>query len=398
MDLSPNHADEAFRNEVRTWLASAVPADMALRNRGVYHPTREDAARWTAILAARGWSAPGWPSEFGGPDWSLSQQLIFAEEVYLANAPRTNLQGFSLAGPVIYTYGNAAQKARYLAPILRGEEFWAQGFSEPNSGSDLASLRTRADRHGDHYVVNGQKIWTSDAHKADMLFCLVRTGHDGAPQKGISFLLIDLKTPGITIRPIRSIDDGDGLNEVFLDNVRVPAENLVGEENMGWTYSKYLLGNERAFTAAELPYCRNMLRRVRDCAARTLRNGRAILLQGDFLLRLARIEAELRAMHVSVLRLIDMDGDLGDSALPSVLKIRGSELQARLASMMVEAVGDHGLVRYRGWDHGGPVDVGSAPPEARGSAADFYYRRAAAIYGGANEIQRNIIAKKLLKA
>jgi alkylation response protein AidB-like acyl-CoA dehydrogenase len=399
VDLSPNLLDDAFRAEVRAYLAENLPADLAERNRGVYHPTREDAARWTRILSEKGWSAPSWPVEAGGPGWSLAQQLIFAEEVYLANAPRTNLQGFSLAGPVIYTYGNQEQKGRYLGPILRGEEFWSQGFSEPNSGSDLASLRTRADRDGDHYVVNGQKIWTSDAHKADMLFCLVRTDQNASrPQRGISFLLIDLKTPGITIRPIRSIDDGHGLNEVFLDNVRVPVANLVGEENMGWTYARFLLGNERAFTAAELPYCRNMLRRVRECAARMTRDGRPLLAHGDLALRIARFDAEIRALHVSVLRLIDMDGDIGDSALPSVLKIRGSELQARLSALMVEVAGDHGLVRYRGWDHGVAIDLGSAPPEVRSSAADYYYRRAAAIYGGSNEIQRNIISRQLLKA
>jgi alkylation response protein AidB-like acyl-CoA dehydrogenase len=398
MDLEPDHAADLFREEVRAFLKEKLPADMAARNRGVYHPTRADAAAWTRILSDRGWSAPAWPKEFGGAGWTLTQQLIFAEEVYLANAPRTNLQAFSLVGPVLYTYGSKEQQDRHLGPILRGEELWSQGFSEPNAGSDLASLRTRADRDGDHYIVNGQKIWTSDAHKADMLFCLVRTNHEVKPQRGISFLLIDLKTPGITIRPIRSIDDGHGLNEVFLDNVRVPASNLVGEENMGWSYAKFLLGNERAFTAAELPYCRNMLQRVRAAAGRTMRDGPPLIRHGDFLSRLARIDAEIRALHFSVLRLIDMDGSIGDSALPCVLKIRGSELQARLSALMAEAVGDHGVVRYRGWDHGEAIDPGLAPMEAVGASADHYYRRAAAIYGGSNEIQRNIIAKKLLKA
>ena len=397
MDLHPDPSDRIFRDEVRAYLVANLPRDMASRNSGVYHPSREDAAAWTRILHGTGWSAPGWPKSAGGPGWSLAKQLIFAEEAYLANAPRTNLQGFTLAGPVIYTYGNDAQKARYLPPILKGEEFWAQGFSEPGAGSDLASLRTRADRNGDYYVVNGQKIWTSDAHKADMLFCLVRTDQSAKSQRGISFLLIDMKSPGITVRPIQSIDGGRALNEVFLDNVRVSVADRIGEENMGWTYAKYLLGNERAFSAAELPYNRKMLRRVREQAQQRMRDGRPLIESGDFAIRLARIDAELRALHFSVLRLIEMDGSLGDSVLPSVLKIKGSDLQARLSAMMVEAVGDHGLVRYPGWDRGLVSDTGLAPPEAMGAAADFYYRRAAAIYGGTNEVQRNIIAKRLLE-
>jgi alkylation response protein AidB-like acyl-CoA dehydrogenase len=243
-----NTDDEAFRAEVRGFMEANIPPDMAERNKRGYHPTREDVVAWTKILLAKpGWTVPSWPVEYGGPGWSVRQRHIFEEEGLKAGAPELSPQGTTLVGPVIYTFGSQAQKDRFLPGIRTGDELWAQGFSEPNSGSDLASLRTRAIRDGDHYVVNGQKIWTSEAHSADWVFMLVRTNAEGKPQAGISFLLIKLDTPGITVRPIISIEEAHCLNEVFFEDVRVPVENLVGEENKGWTYAKMLLGEERSF-------------------------------------------------------------------------------------------------------------------------------------------------------
>jgi alkylation response protein AidB-like acyl-CoA dehydrogenase len=228
---------DTFRTELRRFIAASLPADMARRTLLGYHPHKPDVLYWTAKLHARGWSVPNWPVDYGGPGWSVAERHIFEEECFAAGCPALSPQGVYLVGPIIYTYGSAVQKARFLPGIRDGSEFWAQGFSEPNAGSDLASLQTSAVRDGDDYIVNGQKAWTSEAHYSEFLFLLVRTSTMGSPQAGISFLLCDLRAPGIAIRPIRSIDGGHVLNEVFLQDVRVPAANLVGEENRGWQYA-----------------------------------------------------------------------------------------------------------------------------------------------------------------
>ncbi len=394
MNFDPDPRLDAFRGEVRAFLAAEAPERLTARNPSIYHSRRHEIAEWTAILHRRGWSAPNWPVEHGGTGWSLPQQGIFAEECYLANVPRTNVQGFLMVGPVIYTFGSARQKQRYLGPILRGEEFWTQGFSEPGAGSDLASLRTRAARKGDRYVVNGQKIWTSSAQDADWIFCLVRTADTEKPQQGISFLLIDINSPGVTVRPIHSIDDGHGLNEVFFDDVEVPAENLVGEENKGWSYAKFLLGNERSGSAAELPYAKKALARLKAVAARPRADGSRVIDDDGFAIRLAQVEAEVLALDFGIIRL--MAGRPGaESALPSVIKMRGSELQQTLSEMLLEAVGEYGAVFHPSWT-ASPVSELPGPVDARGVAGDFFYRRASTIYGGSSEIQRNIIAKSLL--
>ena len=395
MHFRPDPELVRFRQEVRGFLSSDQARALGRRNPSTYHPSREQVAAWTKILHARGWSAPNWPVEYGGTGWSLFQQTIFAEECYLANMPRTHVQGLQMVGPVIYTFGSDLQKERFLGPILRGEEFWAQGFSEPAAGSDLASLRTRAHRDGDHYVVNGQKIWTSSAMDADYIFCLVRTSTTDRPQRGISFLLVDARSSGLTIRPIHSIDDAYGLNEVFFDNVRVPVENLVGEENAGWGYAKFLLGNERTGGAADLPYAKKTLARLRRIARQRCSPGAMDDYEG-FTARLAALEAEVCALDFSVLRLLG-NPEGANPALASIIKIRGAELQQALSELMVETLGPYGAVHHPDWESTvDPADDAPSPTSGGGIAADYMFRRAATIFGGSNEIQRNIVAKLIL--
>ena len=385
MNLNRDPADERFRDEVRAFLRETLPPDMARRNLRDFHPTKADMQDWTRLLHAKGWSAPHWPVEFGGTGWSAQRRHIFEEECLLAGAPPTCTAAFRLVAPVIYTFGDAAQCARYLPAIRSGDAFWAQGFSEPNSGSDLASLRTSARRDGDDYVVNGQKTWTTEAHYADHLFCLVRTDASAKPQRGISFLLIDANAPGVTIRPIVSIDDAHSLNEVFFDDVRVPVTNRVGDEGQGWTIAKFLLENERAFSA-EVPRNKRLFARLRTIAAQEGLIGDALFAQ-----RMAKLEVELMALECLTLRALSEEGSPAATQWPggSILHVLGSELQQKIGELMVEALGDQGCVFYP--EHS--TQSGHAP----GVAADFLYRRAATIYGGSNEIQRNLIARSYLR-
>jgi alkylation response protein AidB-like acyl-CoA dehydrogenase len=385
--------DEGFREEVRAFLRAKLPADVAERNRRGFHPTKEDELWWTSVLYERGWSAPHWPVEYGGPGWSPLRRFIFEEECFLAGAPPTCAAGFSLLGPVLYTYGNYDQKQRFLEPTRRGDIFWGQLFSEPNAGSDLASLKTTAVLDGDHYVVNGQKTWTTEGHYADWLFCLVRTDTESKPQRGISFLIIDAKAPGVTVRPIISLDESHSLNETFLDNVRVPVANRIGEENKGWSYAKLLLEHERAFSA-EVPRNKRLMAQLKQIA-KTQRSGVERLIDDPvFSARIAEAEIELRALEWLTLRaLADMDhGADPTKPVGSVLKVRGSELIQKLGALIVEALGDHGQTFYP--EHG--FESLPGPSEAPGQVADFLYRRAVTIYGGTNEIQRNLIARGLL--
>ncbi|MDB5972461.1 MAG: acyl-CoA dehydrogenase [Hydrocarboniphaga sp.] len=393
MNFQPDPADQAFREEVRAFLREQLPVDVAARNRRGFHPSKEDELWWTQLLYRRGWSAPHWPVEYGGTGWSPQRRFIFEEECFLAGAPPTCAAGFSLLGPVLYTYGSDDQKARFLEPTRRGEIFWGQLFSEPNAGSDLASLKTTAVRDGDHYVVNGQKTWTTEGHYADWLFCLVRTDSSSKPQRGISFLIIDAKSPGVTIRPIVSIDDAHTLNETFLDNVRVPVANRIGEENAGWSYAKLLLEHERAFSA-EVPRNKRLLSQLKHIAALALDGGARLIDDPLFSSRIAEAEIELRALEWLTLRaLADMDHG-ADAGRPvgSVLKVRGSELIQKIGALIVEALGPYGLIAYPELD----FETLPGPEAAAGKTADFLYRRAVTIYGGSNEIQRNIIAKGFL--
>jgi alkylation response protein AidB-like acyl-CoA dehydrogenase len=400
MDFGFSPAEEAFRQDVRRWLRDNIPADLRERGRTGFMPDHDGSQRWTALLAAKGWSVPSWPQEHGGPGWSHAQRYIFEEEVYLAGAPQQNVQGTQLVGPVIYTFGTAAQKQRFLPGIRNGTDYWTQGFSEPNAGSDLVSLRTTAIRQGDHYVVNGQKIWTSQAQYANWLFLLVRTDPAARPQQGISFLLVDMKTPGVTVRPIISIDGCHHLNETFYDDVRVPVENLIGEENKGWGYTKFLLGNERAYSGAEAPALKRYLQRLREVARRERAGDRPLIEDPAFACRLAELELEVQAIEMSILRILHAGEGTSTQgwAIGSVLKVRGTELQQRLGALLVEALGQYGAVLYDSpFEHEATNSPPPGPDYAPGGAAEFLMRRAATIYGGTNEVQRNIIAKMMLQ-
>ena len=392
--------DHAFRQEIRTFIQATLPAEMASRNLRGYHATHDDVVFWTQALLAKDWSVPNWPRQYGGPGWTVRQRHIFEEECFLLGAPPLSPQGLTLVGPVIYTFGSPEQKAFFLPGIRSGEHLWAQGFSEPNSGSDLASLRTRADRDGDHYVVSGQKIWTSEAHFSNWLFLLVRTRQDGKPQAGISFLLVEMNTPGITVRPIISIDEAHSLNEVFLENVRVPIRNLVGEEDQGWTYAKALLGEERA-SAAMAPRCKRELARLKASAATTAWRDGNLLQDPAFARRVAELEIELIAHETTTWRVLEEDESGITSPLPmsSILKIKGTELLQAIEQLGIEALGDAAIPIYPEHDYLGelPADM-PGPAHAVGAMSELLYRRAATIYGGTNEVQRNIIASALLKA
>ena len=395
MDFKPDPKDAEFREEVRAFLAAYLPPDLAARNRLGYHPMRADTQAWTEILNRRGWSVPNWPKEYDGPGWSPVQRHIFEEESFLAGAPALSTQGPALVGPVIYTFGSQAQKDRYLPGIRTGEEFWGQGFSEPNAGSDLVSLRTRAVREGDHYIVNGHKIWSSEAQFADQVFFLARTNPEAKPQRGISFLLIDANAPGLTIRPIVGIDEGVSLNEMFFDNVRVPVENLVGEEGKGWSYAKFLLDNERAFSAEVPRNRRNMAKLLHIARTETFR-GRPLIEMPGFAERIAQARIDLDNLEFLMLSALYEKSGGASRPIGSVLKIKGTELQQRIQQLCIEALGDRAAIFYpEPWDE----RVNAHPPGpdyAPGVTGDMLYRRAATIYGGSNEIQRNIIAKQML--
>ncbi len=391
--------DDEFRQEVRTFIAENLPPEIAARWKKMYHPYKPDVVFWTQKLNEKGWSVPGWPVEYGGPGWSVSQRHIFEEESFLAGCPALSPQGLTLVGPVIAHHGTQAQKDYHLPKIRSAEIMWAQGFSEPNAGSDLAALQCRAVRDGDEYVVNGQKIWTSEAHYSEWVFMLVRTSTEGKKQAGISFMLIDLSTPGITIRPIISIDGGHELNEVFFEDVRVPAENLVGEENKGWTYAKELLAEERTFSA-EVKRHKGQLARIKDIARKVKIRGRPLIEDPHFQRRLAQLEIEVLAHEATLWRVVAEEeaGILGAAPTPSILKVRGTELVQRLGALMLEALEEAGLPYYSEHDYflGAPEDPPGIP-EAHGVSSDFMFRRSLTIYGGSNEVQRNIIAGQLLR-
>ena len=401
MDFDIAPADEAFRAEVRAFVEAELPADIARRGRHDYHSAREDVRRWMRILNRRGWAAPHWPTRLGGQDWSPLQKYVFQDEIRRARAPVLDRCALDLLGPVLAAFGTPAQQARFLPPILNGDEWWNQGFSEPNAGSDLASLRTRADLVGDSYVVNGQKIWTSEAHYGDWIFALVRTDQAVKPQQGISFLLIDMTSPGITRRPIWSIDEGLTLNEVFFDNVQVPVGNLVGEAGKGWSYAKFLLTHERT-TSAVVSHTKRDVEQVRHLAA-TARAGAGRLIDDPaFAARLARLEAEVIALEWAVMRVLHTaEGDSSGDAVASLLKLRGSELSERAALLAAEALGDHGMAVMPDPEglhilHKDGLAPDITDHEAIGVSSRAMFRRATTIYGGASEIQRTIIAKTIL--
>lgn len=389
---------KVFQEEVRTFLKTHLPEEISGIPRVGRSPPHAQ-ARWQAILNAKGWGAPYWSKAHGGPGWTIPQQLIFDEECVAAGAPTQDVFAHKLLGPVLNAFGTDAQKHDHIGAILSGERQWCQGFSEPEAGSDLASLRTRAERDGDDYVINGQKIWTSTAHHADWIFLLVRTEQCEKKQAGISFLLADMKSEGISVRPIVSIDDCHHLNEVFFDNVRVPASNLVGTEGDGWSITKFLLNNEHA-SIAQLPLIKQYMRKLLDFAVELPGPEGKLYQDPVFMLNVARLQVEADAIESMVQRVaaLEQAHDPAAHALGSMLKIKATELQQNANDLLVETLGDYGPVRYPSPD----CTAASSEPmpmqdQARGIANEMFFRRAATIYGGANEIQRSIIAKILFR-
>jgi pimeloyl-CoA dehydrogenase large subunit len=396
MDLAFTKEEQTFREEVRQFLRDNVPPEMRRKLIEGRPLSRDEMVEGVRILNKMG--IPYWPKEYGGAGWTLMQRYIFEEEVRAYPARIVLNFGMSLVGPVIYTFGNEAQKKYYLPRILNLEDWWCQGFSEPGAGSDLASLRTRAVRNGDHYVVNGQKIWTTSAQYANWIFCLVRTNPDVKKQQGISFLLIDMKTPGVTVRPIQLINGGHEVNEVFFSDVRVPIENLVGEENKGWEYAKFLLSNER-FSDSSVGNSKERIRRIKELAARSFAGGERLLDQAAFREKLTAVEVQLKALEITQLRVIaNASKQLKGTQDPtsSILKLRGSEIEQATAELLMDVVGPYALPYFseEQLERGNEQPIG--PDWAATIGPAYFYSRAASIYSGSSEIQKNIIAKAIL--
>ncbi|MCY1338505.1 putative acyl-CoA dehydrogenase FadE17 [compost metagenome] len=397
MNIDYTAEELAFRDEVRAFLAAELPGDIASKVKLGKHLSKQDHQRWQKILTAKGWYAPGWPVEFGGTTWGAVEKHIFDEECAAAGAPRTIPFGVNMVAPVIIKFGTQAQKEHYLPRILDGTDWWCQGYSEPGAGSDLASLKTRAVRDGDHYVVNGQKTWTTLGQHANWIFCLVRTDPEAQQQRGISFLLIDMQSPGITVRPIITLDGDHEVNEVFFDNVRVPVDNLVGRENDGWTCAKYLLTHERTGLAG-IGASKAALRHLKRIAAQELCDGQPLL--DDPLLRaqIAEVEMQLRSIEISTLRICAAAAHGGvPGTESSILKVKGTEIRQAITHLLRKVIGPYALplleeeleLDFAGeWLHG---DYAAA------LAGHYFNMRKLSIYGGSNEIQKNIVSKMMLE-
>lgn len=395
MDIHYSPGERAFQAEVQAFLRDHLDPALAARVAAGADLTKEEMEGWHATLNARGWLAGHWPVQFGGQGWGAVQRHIFDEECALANAPRIVPFGVNMLGPVLMAFGTPEQQATCLPRILDGTDWWCQGYSEPGAGSDLASLRTRAVRDGDSYVINGQKTWTTLGQHANRIFCLVRTSTEGKPQEGISFILVDLDTPGIEMRPIRLIEGGYEVNEVFFTDVRVPAANLVGRENQGWTIAKYLLGHERT-SIVGVGFNLEAFARVRAMAARIRRGGRRLLDDPLFAARLAQVEIDLEALKITNLRMLaaaEGRGELGDA--PSMLKIKGTVIRQALNDLARRALGPAAAPFPSEALEG---NLALAPAEDAAAAAGYFNNRKLSIFGGSNEIQRNIVAKGLMGA
>ena len=396
MELHYSPEEQAFREEVRQFLQEKLPADISAKVKADKRIPKDDIVRWQKILNEKGWLAQHWPVEYGGTGWSPIQRHIWEEEAAAAGAPPTIPFGLSMVAPVIIRFGTEEQKQYYLPRILNSEDWWCQGYSEPGAGSDLASLKTRAVREGDYYIVNGQKTWTTLGQYANMIFCLVRTNTEVKQQEGISFLLIDMNTPGITVRPIITLDGEHEVNEVFFDNVKVPVQNLVGEENKGWTCAKYLLTYERTGIAG-VGTAKQALRYLKDVTSRQLKDGRPLIDDPLFRSRIAAVEIELMALELTNLRVVAAAEKGGvPGAESSMLKIKGTEIRQEITDLLRRAVGPYALPfipEAMDADYEGePV----GPEYASALAAHYFNRRKITIYGGSNEIQKNIIAKMIL--
>jgi pimeloyl-CoA dehydrogenase large subunit len=398
MDLRFTPEENAFREDVRAFLHGAIPPAIKSKMVEGRSLSKDDIVDWQRILNKKGWAVPYWPKEWGGTGWTPVQQYIFQEEREMTPAPDPLPFGVNMLGPVLIAFGSEKQKKHFLPRIANLDDWWAQGFSEPGSGSDLASLKTTAKREGDHYIVNGQKTWTTLAQYADWIFCLVRTDASAAKkQEGISFLLIDMKSKGITVRPIQTIDGGKEVNEVFFDDVKVPVENLVGQENKGWDYAKFLLGNERT-GIARVGISKERVRRLKQLAALERAGDRPLIEDERFREKVAMVEVELKALEMTLLRVV-ADERTRKSNRPnpasSILKIKGSEIQQAISELALEVVGPYALP----YEPRGDLlrnEPPAGPDWAAPLAPTYFNYRKISIYGGSNEIQRNIIAKAVL--
>ena len=398
MDLRFTPEEMQFREEVRAFIRDNLSPEVKRKMTEGLHTTKEELVAWQRALNAKGWAVPHWPKEWGGTNWTPVQTYIFNEEIQQAPAPSALPFNVAMVGPVIAHFGNEDQKRRFLPRIANLDDWWCQGFSEPGAGSDLAGLKTTARREGDFYIVNGQKTWTTLAQYADWIFCLVRTDAAAKKQEGISFLLIDMKTPGITVRPIQLIDGGHEVNEVFFDEVKVPAENLVGQENKGWNYAKFLLGNERS-SIARVGVSKNRIRRVKELAALE-RDGDMRLIDDErFMEKVAQVEVELKALEMTELRVVAAERKRGKSDKPdpasSILKIKGSEIQQATTELLMEVVGPY-VMPFEPEHEAGRNEPPVGPDYAAPTAPTYFNWRKISIYGGSNEIQRNILAKAIL--
>ena len=394
MDLTFTDEENAFRQEVRDFFRENLPKEIsdAVKNGGEL--TKEHMERYHAILNEKGWLASTWPEEYGGPGWTPVQRHIFDEESCRAYAPRIVPFGLNMLGPVLQKFGTQEQKDYYLPRILNGDDWWCQGYSEPGAGSDLASLKTRAMRDGDHYVINGQKTWTTLGQHADWIFCLCRTDPDVKQQEGISFILVDLKTPGIEMRPIKLIEGGHEVNEVFFTDVRVPVENLVGEENQGWTIAKYLLTHERTGIAG-VGASMQSLEEVKALARKTMRSGKPLIEDPLFAARIAQVEVDLEAMKITNLRMLFKAQKQGaPGAETSILKIKGTVINQELKDLARRALGPS-AAPFPG--HITDGNLALAPASEANNAARYFNNRKTSIFGGSNEIQRNILSKAVLE-
>ncbi|MGI9134321.1 MAG: acyl-CoA dehydrogenase family protein [Rhodoferax sp.] len=391
MDLAFTPEEQQFRDQVRTWVRENLPTDISHKVHNALHLTRDDMQRWAKILGKKGWLGHAWPQQFGGPGWNAVQKHLFEEECALAGAPRVVPFGPVMVAPVIMAFGNAAQQQRFLPGIASGEVWWSQGYSEPGSGSDLASVKCRAERQGEHYLVNGQKTWTTLGQYGEWIFCLVRTSTEGKPQTGISFLLIDMRSPGVSVRPIVMLDGTPEVNEVFFDDVRVPAENLIGEENKGWTYAKHLLSHERT-NIADVNRAKRELERLKRIA-----KAEGVYDETRFRDEIAKLEVDVVALEMLVLRVLAAEKSGKQSLdIAGLLKIRGSEIQQRYAELMMLAAGPFALPLVReameaGWQ-GDYIGAAHCAP----LASTYFNMRKTTIYGGSNEVQRNIVAQVVL--
>ncbi len=400
MDLQFTPEEQAFREEVQAFLKDKLPQRIAEKVKAGQRLSKADQEEWHAILNERGWLANHWPQEYGGPGWGAVQKFIFDNECALAGGPRIVPFGVNMLGPVLIKFGNEQQKSYWLPRILSGEDWWCQGYSEPGAGSDLASVKTTAvrtsDEGGDYYVVNGQKTWTTQGQHANMIFCLVRTDREAKAQSGISFLLVDMNTPGVEIRPIRTIDGDREVNEVFFTDVKVPVENLVGQENKGWTYAKYLLTYERTGIAG-VGFCVAALAKLKVIAAKVHKNGKPLDQDPLFAARMAQVEIDLENMKTTNLRVIAAVAGGGvPGAESSMLKIRGTEIRQEILSLIRRAMGPYALPFIEQAQYEGYADEPVGPKEAATAAANYFNYRKLSIFGGSNEIQKNIISKMIL--